>query len=73
MRHDIDWHKVHAKVGQKIPVYPFKHTVEPFIGVVEKITINKYGRISYVVNGKDVFAEELLPAKGQTKLKMMAT
>ena len=24
MRHDIDWHKVHAKVGQKIPVYPFK-------------------------------------------------
>ena len=73
MRHDIDWHKVHAKVGQKIPVYPFKHTVEPFIGVVEKITINKYGRISYVVNGKDVFAEELFPAKGQTKLKMRAT
>jgi hypothetical protein len=40
--------------------------------VVEKVKINKYGRVSYVVNGQDVYAEELLPAKGQTKLKMRA-
>lgn len=72
MRHDIDWHKVYAKVGQKIPVYPFKTNHTPFIGIVEKVTINKYGRVSYVVDGRDVFAEELLPAKGQEKLKMRA-
>lgn len=68
MRHDIDYKKVHCKVGDKVPVYPFKG--EPFIGSVQKVKMNTYGRVSYVVAGKDVFAEELLPAKNQQKLKM---
>ena len=70
MRHDIDYKKVHCKVGDKVPVYPFSWRDEPFVGVVEKVKINQYGRVSYVVAGKDVFAEELLPAKNQQKLKM---
>jgi len=70
MRHDIDWTKVHAKIGDRVPVYPFPWLGEPFIGVVEKVKINKFGRVSYVINGKDVFAEELLPAADQQKLKM---
>jgi len=32
--------------------------------------MNKYGRVSYVIGGRHVMAEELLPAKGQAKLKM---
>jgi hypothetical protein len=72
MRHDIDYKKVHAKVGDKIPVYPFSEKISPFVGVVQKVKMNKFGRISYVVDGQDVFAEELLPAKGQAKLKMRA-
>ena len=70
MRHDIDWKKVHVKVGQRVPVYPFSWLGQPFIGVVEKIKMNKYGRVSYVIGGRHVMAEELLPAKGQAKLKM---
>lgn len=70
MRHDIDYKKVHAKVGQRVPVYPFSG--EPFIGVVEKVKMNKFGRVSYVIDAKDVFAEELLPAKDQQKLRMRA-
>lgn len=72
MRHDIDWKKVHARVGDRVPVYPFSPREQPFIGVVEQVKMNKYGRISYVINGKDVMAEELLPAIGQEKLRMKA-
>lgn len=72
MRHDIDYKKVHCKVGDKVPVYPFSWRDAPFVGVVEKVNMNKFGRVSYVVDGKDVFAEELLPAVGQAKLKMRA-
>lgn len=68
MRHDIDYKKVHCKVGDNVPVYPFKG--EPFIGSVEKVKINTYGRVSYVIGHREVFAEELLPAVGQPKLKM---
>lgn len=70
MRHDIDYKKVHAKVGDRIPVYPFEWRSKPFIGVVEKVAMNKFGRVSYVVNGMDVFAEELVPAINQEKLRM---
>lgn len=70
MRHDIDWKKVHCKVGQRVPVYPFSDKVQPFIGEVKRIKMNRYGRVSYVIDDKEVMAEELLPAKNQTKLKM---
>jgi hypothetical protein len=68
MRHDIDYKKVHCKVGDRVPVYPFSG--DPFIGVVKNVKMNKFGRVSYVIGDREVFAEELLPAKGQTKLKM---
>lgn len=70
MRHDIDYKKVHCKVGDKVPVYPFSWHGEPFIGVVKQVKMNKFGRVSYVIGDREVHAEELLPAKGQTKLKM---
>jgi len=70
MRHDIDYKKVYCKVGDRVPVYPFSWLGEPFIGVVKKVKMNKFGRVSYVIGDREVFAEELLPAKGQTKLKM---
>jgi len=72
MRHGIDYKKVHCKVGDKVPVYPFSWRDAPFVGVVEEVTLNRFGRVSYVVDGKDVFAEELLPAVGQAKLRMRA-
>ena len=72
MRHDIDYKKVHCKVGDKVPVYPFSWRDASFVGVVEEVKMNKFGRVSYVVGGKDVFAEELLPAVGQEKLRMRA-
>ncbi len=70
MRHDIDWTKVHAKVGDRVPVYPFSWLGKPFIGVVEKVKMNQFGRVSYLIAGREVHAEELLPAKHQQKLKM---
>ena len=70
MRHDIDYKKVHCKVGDKVPVYPFSWLGEPFVGVVEKVKMNQFGRVSYVIGKREVFAEELLPAVGQPKLKM---
>lgn len=73
MRHGIDFKKVHAKVGDRVPVYPFSWLGEPFVGVVEQVKMNKYGRVGYVVDGKTVSAEELLPAEGQPKLKMRAS
>ncbi len=72
MRHEIDWKKVHCKIGEVVPVYPFTWLGEPFLGIVEKVTMNRYGRVSYVIGGRHVMAEELLPAKGQTKLRMRA-
>ena len=70
MRHGIDYKKVHCKVGDKVPVYPFSWLGEPFVGVVEKVKMNQYGRVSYVIGHREVLAEELLPAVGQPKLKM---
>lgn len=72
MRHGIDYKKVHCKVGDKVPVYPFSWLGEPFVGVVEKVKMNQFGRVSYVIGNREVFAEELLPAVGQEKLKMRA-
>lgn len=73
MRHGIDWKKVHCKTGEVVPVYPFTWRGEPFLGIVEKVTMNRYGRVSYVICGRDVMAEELFPAEGQTKLRMRAS
>lgn len=70
MRYNINWKKTYAKVGDKIPIYPFFSA--SFIGVVEKVRTNKYGRVSYVVDGKEFHAEELMPAKNQEKLRMRA-
>lgn len=72
MRHGIDYKKVHCKVGDRVPVYPFSWLGEPFIRVVEKVKMNKFGRVSYVIGGREIHAEELLPAQGQPKLKMRA-
>ncbi len=73
MRHGIDYKKVHCKVGDKVPVYPFSWLGEPFLGVVEKVKMNQFGRVSYVIGHRVVFAEELLPAVGQPKIKMMSS
>jgi hypothetical protein len=70
MKHNIDFRKIYCKIGDKVPVYPYGDKVQPFIGFVTRITINKYGRVSYIINDRQVMAEELLPAKNQTKLKM---
>lgn len=70
MRHKVDWHKQHVTVGQTVPVYPLQDKVKPFIGIVEKITKNRYKRISYVISGRNVFAEELFPAENQPKLRI---
>ena len=70
MRHDIDYKKVHCKVGDRVPVYPFSWLGEPFIGVVKQVKMNKFGRVSYVIGDREVMAEELWPAKDQAKLKM---
>lgn len=70
MRHGVDFRKAHAKVGDVVPVYPPPWLGEPFIGTVERVRKNKWGRISYIVNGKSVFAEDLWPSKDQTKLRM---
>jgi hypothetical protein len=71
MRHEnINWTRRYVEVGQPVAVYPFKHRGKPFVGIVEKITKNKFGRVSYVVNGINVFTEELFPSKNQRKMKL---
>lgn len=72
MRHDnVDWCRRYYKAGDPCAVYPFPHKRVPaYIGVVERVTKNHYGRLSYIVNGKTVLAEELFPAHGQAKLKI---
>lgn len=73
MRHNIDYMKVYAKSGDKIPIYPFPWKGKPFIGVVQKVKINKFGRVSYIVDGKEIHAEELMPERNQEKLRMRIT
>jgi hypothetical protein len=73
MRHGINWKKVYCKAGDVVPVYPFSWNDEPFLGVVEKVTINKYGRVSYVIGGRQVMAENLFPAEGQPKIRIRAS
>lgn len=68
MKHDIDYMRKHVYVGQYVAVYPFNG--EPYVGMVCRVRKNKYGRISYVVDGKNVMAEELFPAKDEVKLKI---
>jgi hypothetical protein len=66
----VAWHKKYVDIGQSVAVYPFPWIGKPFVGVVEKITRNKYGRISYVIGGKNVVAEELFPANTEKKLRV---
>ena len=61
-----DWKRRYLTPGQLTAVYPFKG--EPFVGRVSRVTKNRYMRISYVVDGINVMAEELFPADGQDKL-----
>jgi hypothetical protein len=71
MRHEnVDYKKRYVEVGQPVAVYPPEHRGKPFVGIVEKITKNKFGRVSYVVNKMNVFAEELFPSEGQQKMKL---
>lgn len=71
MRHDnIDCQKRYYKQGDIAPVYPMPWRCEPFIGTVESVRKNPFGRVSYVINGMQVFTEELFPAKHQTKLRI---
>lgn len=63
-----DYKKRYLNLGQLTAVYPF--TGEPFVGKVNRVRRNMYGRISYEVDGRMVMAEELFPADGQPKLKI---
>lgn len=69
MNHKVDWKRKYLNPGQVAPVYPFG-SKKPFVGKVEKVKKNMYGRISYVIDGVDVMAEELFPAQGQEKLRI---
>lgn len=64
----VNWRSVYLKTGQLTAVYPF--TGEPFVGMVNRVRKNMYGRISYEVEGRMVMAEELFPAQGQPKLRI---
>jgi hypothetical protein len=68
-RHDIDYKKQWLQVGDYAAVYPFNFE-SPFVGVVEKVRKNKYGRFSYVIKSRQYMAEELFPADGEAKLKL---
>ena len=68
MNHVANWKHQYLKPGQITAVYPV--TGEPFIGRVDRVRKNKYGRISYEVEGRNVIAEELFPAQGQPKLRI---
>ena len=71
MKHrGVACHRKYVDIGQSVAVYPFPWRGKPFVGVVEKITKNKYGRISYVIEGKKIVAEELFPDDGENKLKV---
>ena len=63
-----NYKKRYLNPGQLTAVYPF--TGEPFVGKVNRVRRNMYGRISYEVDGRMVMAEELFPADGQPKLKI---
>lgn len=70
MKHGIDWKKKYVKVGDVVAIYPFEHRGKPYVGVVDKVHKNHFGRISYYVAGNLVCAEELFPGKNQKKLKI---
>ena len=47
MRHDnIDCQKRYYKQGDIAPVYPMPWRCEPFIGTVERVSKNSFGRVS---------------------------
>lgn len=71
MNHKVDWKRRYLSPGQLTAVYPFKG--EPYVGRVNRVRKNKYGRISYEVGHRMVYAEELFPAEGQPKLKLRYT
>ena len=72
MRHDgVDWKRQYLIVGQYAAVYPlFLERRKPFVGIVQRIKKNRYGRISYVIGDYTAQAEELFPGKGEQKLKI---
>lgn len=69
-RHFINYKKVIVKKGRLTAVYPFYWRGKPFVGRVERVRKNKYGRYSYVINGREWSAEELFPDNQQQKLKV---
>lgn len=73
VKHNIDYFKQWANVGDLVAVYPCGiWRGEPFVGEVEKVKTNKFGRISYVIKGRVQLweAEELFPCPLQVKLKI---
>lgn len=71
MRHEnVHWNKKYAQVGQMVAIYPPPWRGHPFVGKVDKIVRNKFGRVSYHINGKMWFAEELFPGKNDKKLRI---
>lgn len=70
MKHNIDYKKKWVDVGDLVAVYPWRG--EPFVGEVEKVVKNMYGRISYMVKGSrnQCMAETLFPGPLQDKLKI---
>jgi len=71
MNHVANWKRQYLQPGQMTAVYPV--TGEPFVGRVDRVRKNKYGRVSYEVNGRMVMAEELFPGQHQEKLKIPYT
>lgn len=73
-RHDIDYMKQWVNEGYYAAVYPFAPRVagrnEAFVGVVDRVRKNKYGRISYLINKIEYMAEELFPSPDEPKLKI---
>lgn len=71
MRHEkVNYNKQYAEVGDTVAIYPAPWRGKAFIGKVEKLVRNKFGRISYKVNGKMYFAEELFPGKDDLKIRL---
>ena len=65
-RAKLSSHKQYAKIGERIKIYPLLGGLpgcssKPWTGVVTDVKKNKYGRISYYVDGKFVITEELTP------------
>ncbi|MGN2391240.1 hypothetical protein [Pelomicrobium sp. G1] len=66
-RGPLYWSRQYFAVGDKVTVRPLMSPDLSWVGTVEKVTRNKYKRVSYVVNGKPVLLEELLKNRNRVQ------